>query len=772
MTADTRWNLSVARRAAPSSGPAGDGGALARLELPVTGMSCMACAATIENVLRSGVPGVVRADVNFASGRATVRYLPDEVTPGEVTRAIEEAGYGVVTEAVAEEEGDPGAEAEDAEVAARAREIGRHAREFRTGLVFTLPLFVLGMARDFGLVGAWAHAPWVNWAFLVLAAPVQFHVGRSYYTGSVKALRNRSANMDVLVALGSSAAFFYSVAVTAALTFGVTSLGEHVYFETAAAIITLIKLGKWLEVRARGETGDAIRRLVALRPRTATVLHSGRELDVPLDRVQVDQILLVRPGERIPVDGVVLDGRSSVDESTFTGESLPVDKERGSEVTGGTLNHEGLLRVRATRVGADTALAGIVRLVREAQGSKAPVQRLADRVAGVFVPVVIAVAAATFLAWWLAADAGLPAAIVRMVAVLVIACPCALGLATPTAVMVGMGVGAERGILFRNSEALEIARRLRVVVLDKTGTITRGEPVVRAVVANNPRAVLRLAGAAEWGSEHPLARAVVREAEARGIALEPPRDFEAVSGYGVVATVDHHRVVVGKQQFAGVHGSRRYDLAAEAERLEAGAHTVVWVAVDGRAVGLIAIADELKPGARDAIEALRKRMRVVMVTGDNAATAAAIAREAGINDVRAEVPPREKAEIVSALQEGGEPVGMVGDGTNDAPALAQADIGIAIGAGTDVAIESADITLMRDDLEGVNAAMRLSRATMRTIRQNLFWAFGYNVALIPVAAASSLLHPVLAALAMALSSVSVVLNSLRLKLASGRSRAW
>ena len=732
----------------------------------------MGCAATIENVLRAGVAGVVSADVNFASGRATIQYLPDEVTPAEMTRVIEEAGYGVVTEAVQEEDGGSGAKAEDAEAAARAREIDRHGRAFRVGLAFTLPLFLVSMARDFGLVGAWAHAPWVNWAFLTLATPVQFYVGWSYYTGSFKALRNRGANMDVLVALGSSAAFFYSVAVTVALTVGVTTLGEHVYFETAAAIITLIKLGKWLEVRARGETGDAIRRMMALRPRTATLLAGEEEREVPLDQVQVGQVVLVRPGERIPVDGIVLDGRSSVDESTFTGESLPVDKKPGAKVIGGTLNHEGLLQVGATRVGADTALAGIVRLVREAQGSKAPVQRLADRVAGVFVPIVIAIAAGTFLVWWMAAGAGFPAALIRMVAVLVIACPCALGLATPTAVMVGMGVGAGKGILFRNSEALELARQLRVVVLDKTGTITRGEPSVRAVAGNDPRRILRMAGSAERGSEHPLARAVVREAEARGIALEPPRDFEAVPGYGVIGTVDYHRVVVGKKQFVGVHGSHGYGLAAEAERLEAQAHTVVWVAVDGRAIGLIAIADELKPGARDAIENLRTQMRVVMVTGDNAATAAAIADEAGIQEVRAGVPPREKAEVVSALQEMGEPVAMVGDGTNDAPALARADVGIAIGTGTDVAIESADITLMRDDLAGVNDAIQLSRATMRTIRQNLFWAFGYNVALIPVAAASSLLHPVLAALAMAFSSVSVVLNSLRLKLRSGRPLAW
>ncbi|MYH48462.1 MAG: copper-translocating P-type ATPase [Gammaproteobacteria bacterium] len=736
-------------------------------------MSCMGCAATIENVLRAGVPGVVSADVNFASGRATIQYQPDAVTPAEVTRAIEEAGYGVVAEALEEEDAGSGARTEDAEAAARAREIDRHGRAFRTGLAFTLPLFLVSMGRDFGLVGAWAHAPWVNWAFLVLATPVQFYVGWSYYTGSFKALRNRGANMDVLVALGSSAAFFYSVVVTVALTVGVTTAGEHVYFETAAAIITLIKLGKWLEVRARGETGDAIRRMMALRPRTATLLADGEEREVPLDQVQVDQVVLVRPGERIPVDGVVLGGRSSVDESTFTGESLPVDKEPGAEVIGGTLNHEGLLQVRATRVGADTALAGIVRLVREAQGSKAPVQRLADRVAGIFVPIVIVIAAGTFLVWWMGAGAGLPAALIRTVAVLVIACPCALGLATPTAVMVGMGAGAGKGILVRKSAALELARQLKVVVLDKTGTITKGEPAVRTVVGSDPRRILGMAGSAEWGSEHPLARAVVREAQARGIELERPRDFEAVPGSGVAATVSYHRVVVGKRRFAGILGSLGQDLATQAERLEAAAHTVVWVAVDGRAIGLIAIADELKPGARDAIETLRRRMRVVMVTGDNAATAAAIADEAGIREVRAGVPPREKAEVVNALgEEVGGRVAMVGDGTNDAPALARADVGIAIGTGTDVAIESADITLMGGDLAGVHEAIHLSRATMRTIRQNLFWAFGYNVALIPVAAASSMLHPVLAALAMAFSSVSVVLNSLRLKLRADRPLAW
>ena len=749
------------------------------LLIPVTGMTCANCVATVERTLRK-TEGVAEASVNFASERATVRFDPTQVREDQlrerIARAIEAAGYGVVDAA-------PGA-LEDAEAAARRAEIADQTRKFWTGVAFALPLFLLSMARDFGLVGHWAHAPWVNWLMLVLATPVQFYVGWDYYRGGWKSLRNGSANMDVLVAMGSSVAYVYSVVVAAALTLGSSALGDHVYFETAALIITLIKLGKLLEVRAKGETSAAIRELMGLRAKTARVLRAGAEVDVPIDEVVPGDVVLVRPGERIPVDGVVLDGRSAVDESMLTGESMPVEKGPGDDVVGATLNREGALRFRATRVGAETALAQIIRLVQQAQGSKAPIQRLADRVAAVFVPVVIAVAVGTFLAWWLLTDAGFTAALVRMVAVLVIACPCALGLATPTAVMVGTGRGAKLGVLFRSSAALERAQALQVVVLDKTGTVTRGEPEVLEVVARPPAGMaggasaeawlLAVAASAERRSEHPVAGAVVREAQRRGIALSEPTEFAAVPGRGVVAAVDGHAVVVGSRRLLDERGVAPDGLDADALRLETAARTPLWVAVDGRSVGLLAVADAVKEGSAEAVADLRRRgLRVVMLTGDNRRTAETIAREVGIADVRAEVLPHQKVDVVRELQASGAVVAMVGDGINDAPALAQADVGMAIGTGADVAMEAADLTLMRGDLRSVPQALALSAATMRTIRQNLFWAFFYNVVLIPLAAGALYpvaglpmmlrqLHPILAALAMAFSSVTVVGNSLRL----------
>jgi Cu+-exporting ATPase len=758
---------------------AGYGVATQRVQLPVTGMTCASCAATIERTLQSRVPGVLSAAVNLATERAVVEVVAGAAGWRELAQAIEDAGYGVV-EAPAEE-------MEDAEAAARRAEIFDQTRKFWTGVAFALPLFVLSMLRDFGFLGPWSHANWVNGLMFALATPVQLYVGWDYYRGGWKSLRNGAANMDVLVAMGSTVAYVYSIVVMVALTLGTSAAGEHVYFETAAVIITLIKLGKLLEVKAKGETSAAIRELMGLQPGTARVVRDGEEVDVPVDTVRVDDTVLVRPGERIPVDGVVVEGRSAVDESMLTGESMPVEKAPGDAVVGATINKEGALRFRATKVGAETALARIVRLVQEAQGSKAPIQRLADRVSAVFVPVVIALAALTFLVWWLGVGAGFTPAIIRLVAVLVIACPCALGLATPTSVMVGTGKGATLGILFRNAAALERSHDLQVVVVDKTGTVTRGEPAAREVLARVPVAVmggedeeaegwvLRLAASAERRSEHPLAEAVVREAEARGIRLSEPGSFSAVPGRGVTAQVEGRDVVIGTRRLMEETGISLNGLQEEAGRMEREARTPLWIAVDGEAVGLIAVADAVKDGSKEAVAELHERgLRVVMLTGDNRHTAQAIAEEVGIAEVRAEVLPDQKAGVVKELQASGVLVAMVGDGINDAPALVQADVGIAIGTGTDVAMEAADVTLMRGDLRSVPQALALSAATMRSIRQNLFWAFFYNVMLIPVAAGVLYplaavpmmfrqLHPILAALAMALSSVTVVGNSLRLR---------
>ncbi|MBN1954961.1 MAG: copper-translocating P-type ATPase [Anaerolineae bacterium] len=739
----------------------------ARIELPITGMSCANCAAAIERALQR-VDGVLEAAVNLAAERAAVEYVPGVASVAAMVQAVQRAGYGVVQTAVPKD-------LEDAEEQARRAEINDQKRKFWVGVAFSLPLFLLSMARDLGLAGHWAHAAWVDWLFLALATPVQFYTGWDYYVGAYHALRNRSANMDVLVAMGSSIAYLFSIVV---LLF--RPEGQHVYFETAAVIITLIKLGKLLEARAKGQTGAAIKKLIGLQPKTARVVRDGTEMDVPVDAVQVGDRVLVRPGERIPVDGVVVEGRSAVDESMLTGEPLPVDKGPGDPVVGATVNQHGLLKFDATRVGAETALAQIIRLVRQAQGSKAPIQRLADQVAGFFVPAVILVALLTFAAWW-AIGGAFTAAMIRLVAVLVIACPCALGLATPTAIMVGTGRGAEMGILFKNSAALETAHRLQTVVLDKTGTITAGRPAVTdQVVASSagltPTELLRWAASAERGSEHPLGRAVVDEAEARGLSLADPQAFEAAAGKGIRAVVDGRQVWVGKPGWIEAGGAPLGDLAGKVERLQAQARTVVAVAVDGTVAGLLGIADTLKEGSTEAVAQLKRLgLEVVMLTGDNWRTAEAIAAEVGIDQVIAEVLPADKSEQVKRLQAVPRRVAMVGDGINDAPALAQADVGIALGTGADVAMETADVTLMRGDLRAVPQALALSRATMQTIKQNLFWAFFYNVILIPVAAGALALlpaapdflrqlHPALAALAMAFSSVSVVSSSLLLPL--------
>ncbi len=768
--------------------------ATAEAELAITGMTCANCAATVEKALKK-LDGVLEASVNLATEKAKVTYVAGQITRRDLVRQVERAGYGVV------EAGGEG-ELEDAERKARQEEIARQTRRFVVGVIFSLPLFVLAMARDFGLLGMWAHTPLTNLLMWALATPVQFYVGWQYYEGAYKALRNGSANMDVLVALGSSVAYVYSVFVT---------LGApgHVYFETAAVIITLIVLGKLLEARAKGQTSEAIKKLMGLRAKTARVVRDGAEVDVPIDDVEVGDIVLVRPGEKVPVDGVVIEGHSAVDESMITGESLPVDKQPGDRVIGATINRQGLIRFEATAVGRQTALAQIIKLVEDAQASKAPIQRLADQVAAVFVPVVVAIALITFAIWYfLVPSADFTAALIRLVAVLVISCPCAMGLATPTAIMVGTGKGAEKGILFKNSQALERAHSLRAIVLDKTGTITRGEPSVTDVVAlageipvpeaagevagarrtaPPPEAaghgsaplhegdVLWLAASAERGSEHPLGAAIVRAAEEKGLMLVSPERFEALAGRGIEALVGEQRVLVGNAQLMQERAVSLNGLERSAQRLQDEAKTVMWVAVGGEAVGLIAVADTIKDGSREAIAEMKQLgLHVAMITGDNEATAHAIARAVGVDEVFAGVLPGDKAAYVRKLQEQGYTVGMVGDGINDAPALAQADVGIAIGTGTDVAMETADITLMRGDLRSVPQALRLSRATIRTIKENLFWAFGYNVILIPVAAGVLYpfewapdilrqLHPILAAFAMAFSSVSVVSNSLRLR---------
>ncbi len=743
----------------------------ADMELSITGMTCANCVATVERTLNR-LEGVVEATVNFANEKASVRYIPGTIDRAEMAAAVRKAGYDVVE--VAE-----GEEAEDAEAAARAAEIRHQQTRLIVGVIFSLPLFIFSMARDLGFLGHWAHDVWVNWLFLVLATPVQFYVGWDYYTGAYKSLRNGSANMDVLVAMGSSVAYLYSVAVLIAKTLGSGGLGDHVYFETSAVIITLIVLGKLLEAQAKGQTSAAIKKLMGLQAKTARVVRSGEEIDIPIANVIVGDRVIVRPGEKIPVDGVVVSGASSVDESMLTGESLPVSKAVGDKVIGATLNKQGLLHFAATAVGRQTALAQIIKLVEQAQGSKAPIQRIVDQVSGYFVPAVIGLAVLTFVIWYLAGAGAVPA-LLRLIAVLVIACPCAMGLATPTSIMVGVGKGAENGILFKNSAALEQAHKLDVIVLDKTGTITKGQPSVTDVVSSeqssvNSEQLLRLAASAERGSEHPLGEAIVRAAKERGLTLAEPSGFQAIAGHGIGATVDGHALLLGnlrlmEQEKVGLNG-----LGPKAAQLQAEAKTVMWLAVDGQASALIGVADTVREGSKEAIAAMHKLgLQVAMVTGDNQATANAIAAEVGIDRVFAEVLPGDKAQHVAALQKEGYRVAMVGDGINDAPALAQADVGIAIGTGTDVAMETADVTLMRGDLRSVPQAIALSKATMRNIRQNLVWAFGYNVALLPIAAGIlapfawapdflQQLHPILAAGAMAFSSISVVTNALRLR---------
>lgn len=759
--------------------------ALARARWPVAGMSCAACAGAVERALTRKAAGVASARVNLAAESVTIEYDPARITPEGLAAVVERAGYRLVLEA-----------APDSRL--REREQVSERRRFLVGLLCTLPLAALSMARDFGLFGsppahgaghglagaavdagaAFAFSLPFNLLLLALATPVQFYTGWPFYRGAWRSLRGGSANMDLLVALGSSVAYGYSLAALLA-----PGLGPHVYFETGAMIVTLVRLGKLLEARARGRASAAIEELMDLAPALAHRLGpDGRTLDVPASQVAVGDLLAVRPGERVPVDGRVVAGTSSVDEGMLTGESLPVDKREGDAVTGATVNLQGLLTIRATAVGSETALARIVALVREAQGSRAPIQQLADRVAAMFVPAVLLVAVITFAAWMLSGGP-FATAMIRTVAVLVIACPCALGLATPTAIMVGIGRGARSGILFRSGEALEATRRVTTLLFDKTGTLTAGRPQLTDCIAleGGEERLLALAAAAESASSHPIARAVVAAAAERGLEVPAVSEAGAEAGLGVTARVEGRMVSVGRPEwFAGAPGAdpawAESDRArAESERLAGEGKTIMWVVVEGAPLGILAVADRERPEARETVSALRARgLSVAMVTGDSPAAARAVAKRVGIERVFAGVLPERKEAVVREEQARGERVAMVGDGINDAPALARADVGIAIGGGVDVALEASGITLLRADLTGVPAALDLARATLRTIRQNLFWAFFYNVALIPVAAGafhgvSALpgglrdLHPALAAAAMALSSVTVVGNSLRLR---------
>lgn len=723
-------------------------------EFAITGMTCAACATRIEKGLNK-LEGVSFANVNLALENATIEYNPSQINVSDIIARVEKLGYGAINK-----------EDEKEAIDYREQAIQKQKKKFIISAILSLPL-LWSMVGHFSFTSfiympEFLMNPWVQMA---LATPVQFIIGKQFYVSAYKALRNGSANMDVLVVMGTSAAYFYSVYQA------IITIGEHhtaqLYFETSSVLITLIILGKLFEAKAKGRSSEAIKKLMGLQAKTALVLRDEREIEIPLEEVVTGDIILVKPGEKIPVDGEVMEGNSAVDESMLTGESIPIDKTIGDSLFGSTINKNGFIRMKATKIGRDTALSQIIKVVEDAQGSKAPIQRLADKISGVFVPIVIGIAIITFLVWIIWVNPGeVTPALEALIAVLVIACPCALGLATPTSIMAGSGRAAEFGILFKGGEHLETTHHIDTVVVDKTGTVTNGKPELTDVIVAdgvNEEEFLSLVGTAEKQSEHPLAEAIVKGIQNRGILLDTVQEFEAIPGYGVKTTVNQKEVLVGTRKLMNQYHVDISNILSIMEELEGNGKTAMLASIDGQYAGLIAVADTIKETSKKAIKRLRDmNIEVIMMTGDNQRTAKAIGKEVGIDHVIAEVLPEGKAEEVKKLQAAGKKVAMVGDGINDAPALAVANIGMAIGTGTDVAMEAADITLIRGDLNSIADAIIMSHKTMRNIKQNLFWAFAYNTLGIPIAAIG-LLAPWVAGAAMAFSSVSVVLNALRLQ---------
>jgi Cu+-exporting ATPase len=750
----------------------GYGVSVSKTNIPVKGMTCASCVQKVQKAL-SSLNGVLSAEVNFATEKALVEYIPSQTGMGDFKKALRDIGYDIV-------EAEKGEDIVEKEKLERENELSRLKFRLVAGAVLTIPIFVLMLWEKIGLSSVIEIPEQTNFLLqFLIQSPVQFWVGWHFYTGAIAAARHRTTNMNTLIAVGTSAAYIYSVTATFfPSVFEIKGYSAHVYFDTAATIIVLILLGRFFEARARGKTSEAIKKLMGLQAKTARVVSAGTERDVPIEELEIGDIVVVRPGEKIPVDGVVKDGYSSVDESMISGESIPVEKKSGDKVIGATINKTGSFRFEAARIGKDTMLSQIINMVQEAQGSKPPIARLADKIASIFVPAVIGIATATFVIWYYFGPVpSFTYAMLNFIAVLIIACPCALGLATPTSIMVGTGKGAENGILIRSGEALETAHKINTIVFDKTGTLTKGKPEVTDIIAVSgqrsavsEKEILQLAASAEKGSEHPLGEAIVKKAKEMGVDLLEPGDFQAVPGHGIMAKIDKRDVCLGNSNFMNDKNINIGEFVLIADRLSGEGKTPMFVASEGNVLGVIAVADTIKENSVDAVKALHKLgIEVVMITGDNKRTAEAVALKAGIDRVFSEVMPEDKAHKIRKLQEDGKTVAMVGDGINDAPALAQADVGIAIGTGTDVALEASDITLVGGDLRGVVASIALSRATVRNIKQNLFWAFAYNIILIPVAAGALfpffgiLMNPMLAAAAMGLSSVTVVTNALRLK---------